>query len=179
MTGTEDFRSVTPLHTRSKPKWRHSMGWYITCAPVEFTTTGAASFTDVIANAHASIRGTLGNSKYPASKMIQMLGDDFTPTRRDMFSMVSYIDYRRMAGAERHAQSKPVTLGQTLQADDSHVWASRVHDGLHVAIRYPVTPIAPELVQRYTDRIREVLGRVAVAGDYPILTGAAVETPAA
>jgi hypothetical protein len=174
MTGKEDFLSVTPLHTRFKPKWRSSVGWYITCAPLEFTTTGATGFADVLAASHASMRGTLCNSKVPASKVIQLLGDEFTPTRRDMFSMVSYIDYRKMAGAERYAESKPVTLGQTLQADDSHVWASRVHDGLHVAIRYPVTPIAPELVQEYTDRISAVLRRVAMTGEYPILTQSTV-----
>jgi hypothetical protein len=172
MTGTEDFRSVTPLHTRFKPKWRASMGWFITCAPLEFTTTGAANFTGVLGNAGASLRSTLSNSKYPASKVIGLLGDEFTPTRRDMFSMVSFIDYRKMAGAERQAVSHPVTLGQTLQADDSHVWTSRVADGVHVAIRYPVTPQGPAMIQEYTGRIREVLGRVAVAGDYPILAEA-------
>jgi hypothetical protein len=178
MTGTEDFRSVTPLHTRFKPKWRAAMGWFITCAPLEFTTSGANGFTDVLGRAGASLRGTLGNSKYPASKVIALLGDEFRPTRRDMFSMVSYIDYRKMAGAERQARSNPVTLGQTLQADDSHVWTSRVHDGVHVAIRYPVTPQGPAMIQEYTDRIRAVLCRVAVAGDYPIPTDAMVPSHA-
>jgi hypothetical protein len=95
-----------------------------------------------------------------------------------MFSMVSYIDYRKMAGAERQAESTPVTLGQTLQADDSHVWASRVADGVHVAIRYPVTPQGPALVREYTDRISAVLRRVAVTGEYPILEQASAQTAA-
>jgi hypothetical protein len=170
MTGGEDFRTVTPLHTRFKPEWRHSMGWYITCAPLEFTTADADSFTDVLANAQTALRGTLGNAKFAASKVVSLLGDAFTPTRRDMFSMVSYIDYRKMPGAERHADSKPLTLGETLQADDAHVWASRLQDGLYLTIRYPVTPIAPELLAQYAGRIREMLGRVVVAGDYPVLS---------
>ncbi|HEY0487419.1 MAG TPA: condensation domain-containing protein [Mycobacteriales bacterium] len=174
MTGTEDFRTVTPLHTRSKPKWRNAMGWFITCAPLEFTTTGACGFTGVLANAGSALRATLPNAKYPASKVVALLGDEFRPTRRDMFSMVSYIDYRKMAGAARQAESKPVTLGQTLQADDSHVWASRVADGVHIAIRYPVTPQGPALIDQYTDRIRGVLRRVAMTGEYPILTGTTV-----
>jgi hypothetical protein len=168
LTGVEEFRTVTPLHTRFKPEWRHSMGWYITCAPLAFTITDAETFTDVLANAHTSLRGTLGNAKFPASKVVSLLGDDFTPTRRDMFSMVSYIDYRKVPGAERHADSKPLTLGETLQADDAHVWTSRLADGLYLTIRYPVTPIAPELLQQYADRISEVLRRVTVAGDFPI-----------
>jgi hypothetical protein len=170
-TGAEEFRTVTPLHTRFKPEWRHSMGWYITCAPLAFTTADADTFTDVLTNAHTSLRGTLGNAKFPASKVVSLLGDAFTPTRRDMFSMVSYIDYRKVPGAERHVYSKPLTLGETLQADDAHVWVSRLPDGLYVAIRYPITPVAPELLRRYADRTREVLRRVTVEGDFPLGTG--------
>jgi hypothetical protein len=166
MTGQEDFRTVTPLHTRFKPAWRHSMGWYITCAPLEFSTSDAKSFTDVLANAHTGLRSTLGNAKFPASKVVSLLGDDFTPTRRDMFSMVSYIDYRKVPGAERHVDSKPLTLGETLQADDAHVWASRLPDGLYLTIRYPITPIAPELLGEYNHRVSQVLRRVTEAGDY-------------
>ncbi|MCW2567273.1 MAG: hypothetical protein JWN54_1370 [Mycobacterium sp.] len=172
MTGKEDFLSVTPLHTRFKPEWRSSMGWYITCAPLEFSTSDAKGFTDVLAAANTALRGTLGNAKFPASKVVSLLGDDFRPTRRDMFSMVSYIDYRKMPGGEHHAELQPVTLGQTLQADDAHVWASRVAEGLHVAIRYPVTEVSPALIDQYVMRLREVVGRVAVAGDYPIPSAA-------
>jgi hypothetical protein len=168
MTGAEEFRTVTPLHTRFKPEWRHSMGWYITCAPLDFTTAAAESFTDVLANAHTSLRGTLGNAKFAASQVVSLLGDDFRPTRRDMFSMVSFIDYRKMPGAQRHADSKPLTLGETLQADDAHVWGSRLDDGLYLTIRYPVTTTAPALLDDYTGRISDVLGRVVVAGDYPV-----------
>jgi hypothetical protein len=142
------------------------MGWYITCAPLEFSTSDAKSFTDILASAHTGLRGTLGNAKFPASKVVSLLGDAFTPTRRDMFSMVSYIDYRKMPGAERHGDSKPLTLGETLQADDAHVWASRLPDGLYLTIRYPITPIAPELLGEYNDRISQVLRRVTEAGDY-------------
>jgi hypothetical protein len=178
MTGKEDFLSVTPLHTRYKPEWRSSMGWYITCAPLEFSTSDAKGFTDVLAAANSALRGTLGNARFPASKVVSLLGDDFRPTKRDMFSMVSYIDYRKMPGGQHHTELQPVTLGQTLQADDAHVWASRVAEGLHVAIRYPVTDVSPALIDEYVERLREVLGRVAVAGDYPILSGAMQSTDA-
>jgi hypothetical protein len=175
MTGQEDFLSVTPLHTRFKPEWRSSMGWFITCAPLEFSTTDAKGFTDVLAAANSALRRTLSNSKFPASKIVSLLGDAFQPTRRDMFSMISYIDYRKMPGGDRHAELQPVTIGQTLQADDAHVWASRVAEGLHVAIRFPITDSSPAVVDEYIARIREVLGRVAVAGNYPLAPVAMVD----
>jgi hypothetical protein len=173
LTGKQDFLTVTPLHTRFTPEWAASMGWFITCAPLEFSTSEAQGFTDVLASAKSALRGTMRNAQFPAAKMVSLLGAAFQPTRRDMFSMVSYIDYRRMPGVQHHAALQPLTLGQTLQADDAHVWTSRLAEGLHVALRYPVTDTSPAVVGEYVDRIREVLGRVAVAGDYPILATSA------
>jgi hypothetical protein len=43
-----------------------------------------------------------------------------------------------------------------------------MHDGLHVGIRHPDTPIAAEILDEYAATIEAVLGRVGVAGDYPM-----------
>jgi hypothetical protein len=168
MTGQEHFRTITPLHTRHKARWRAAMGWFITCAPLDLTLEGATSFADVLPRAQASVRQALRLSRYPAARMIELLGDDFRVTRRDLFSMVSYTDYRKMPGADRYGESRPKTIGEVSVADDSHVWVSRLHDGLHIAIRHPHTPIAVEVLDEYAAHIRGVMGRVAVAGDYPL-----------
>lgn len=162
MTGQQHFRTIIPLHTRHQPSWQTAMGWFITCAPLDFSLEGATSFVDVLTRAQSSLRAALRLSRYPAARMIQMLGDDFQVTRRDLFSMVSYTDYRKMPGADRHARSTPRTIGQVSVADDTHVWASRLHDGVHLAIRHPDTPVADELLEEYVGRIREVLGHVVL-----------------
>jgi mycolipenoyl-CoA---2-(long-chain-fatty acyl)-trehalose mycolipenoyltransferase / long-chain-acyl-CoA---trehalose acyltransferase len=166
MTGQEDFRSITPLHTRYRSRWRAAMGWFITCAPLEFSLTGVRGFAELIPRAQVGVRNALAMAHYPAARVLELLGDDFRITRRDLFSMVSYTDYRKMPGADRYTDWNPTTIGQVTQADDSHVWTSRLHDGLHIAIRHPHTPLAAEVLDEYTDLVAEVLGRVAVAGDY-------------
>jgi len=171
LTGQQDFRTITPLHTRHEESWLTAMGWFITCAPVAFSLAGADGFAEVLPRAQAAVRTALGMSKYPAVRMIELLGDDFQVTRRDLFSMVSYTDYRRLPGAERHRQSQPVTIGQVTEADDSHVWISRQHDGLHIAIRHPDTPVARDVLDRYTAGIRAVLAGVT-AGHGPALATA-------
>ncbi|MGO4601965.1 condensation domain-containing protein [Terrabacter sp. 2YAF2] len=168
MTGQQQFRTIIPLHTRHQKSWRTAMGWFITCAPVDFSIEDARGFADVLPRAQASVRAALRLSRYPAARMIQLLGDDFRVTRRDLFSMVSYTDYRKMPGADRYAESTPRTIGQVSVADDSHVWASRLDDGLHLAIRHPDTPVATDVLDHYVSHIAEVLGRVAVAGEYPM-----------
>jgi hypothetical protein len=168
MTGQEQFRTITPLQTRSKARWREAMGWFITCAPLDFTLEGARSFSDVLPRAQASVGNAMRLSRYPAARMIELLGDDFRVTRRDLFSMVSYTDYRKMPGADRYASSNPKTIGEVSVADDSHVWVSRLQDGVHIAIRHPQTPIAGEVLDEYIAHIQGVMGRVTVAGDYPL-----------
>jgi hypothetical protein len=168
ITGQEDFRTITPVHTRYKRRWRSAMGWFVTCAPLEISMAGASTFAEVLPRAQATVRNALRLSHYPAGRVIELLGEDFRVTRRDLFSMVSYTDYRTMPGADRYADYNPVTMGEVSVADDTHVWASRMHDGLHVGIRHPDTPIAAEILDEYAATIEAVLGRVGVAGDYPM-----------
>jgi hypothetical protein len=168
ITGEQDFRTITPLHTRHKARWRTAMGWFITCAPLDFSLAGAGSFADVLPRAHASARGAMRLSRFPAARVIELLGSDFTVTRRDVFSMVSYTDYRQMPGADRYAEWNPITIGEVNVADDTHVWASRNHEGLHLGIRHPDTPVAGEVLDEYTATISAVLKRVAATGDYPL-----------
>jgi hypothetical protein len=168
ITGQEDFRTITPLHTRYKRRWRSAMGWFITCAPLDFSIAGTASFAEVLPRANAAVRSALRLSHYPAARVIELLGDDFRVTRRDLFSMVSYTDYRTMPGADRYPDWNPTTIGEISVADDTHVWVSRLQDGLHIAVRHPDTPVATEILDEYTATIELVLSRVAATGDYPV-----------
>ena len=168
ITGQDDFRTITPLHTRYKRRWRSAMGWFVTCAPLEVSTVSAKTFADVLPRAQATVRNALRLSHCPAARVMELLGDDFRITRRDLFSMVSYTDYRTMPGADEYADYNPVTMGQVSVADDTHVWVSRTHDGLHVGIRHPDTPTAAGILEEYAVTIETVLARVALTGDYPV-----------
>jgi hypothetical protein len=144
------------------------MGWFVTCAPLEVSTVSAKTFADVLPRAQATVRNALRLSHCPAARVMELLGDDFRITRRDLFSMVSYTDYRTMPGADEYADYNPVTMGQVSVADDTHVWVSRTHDGLHVGIRHPDTPTAAGILEEYAATIETVLARVALTGDYPV-----------
>lgn len=168
MTGNEEFRTVTPLHTRSRPQWRPAMGWFITCAPLSFSLEGVQSFAEALERAQLSVQGAVRLAHHPALRMIELLGNEFRITRRDLFSMVSFTDYRKMPGADRHAESNPVTIGRVTEADDSHVWLSRQHDGLHISIRHPDAPVAADVLDEYTRLIRDAATRVLLGSD-PLL----------
>lgn len=169
IAGQQDFRTVMPLHTRHRQQWRTAMGWFITCAPLEFSLAGTDTFVDVLPRAHAGVRGAVRLSSCPAARAIELLGSEFTVTRRDVFSMVSYTDYRKLPGAEHHADWNPVTIGEVNVADDTHVWASRSHAGLHLGIRHPDTPVAGAVLDQYTATVSAVVRRVAATGDHPVM----------
>ncbi len=164
LTGAQEFRTIMPLHTRHEDRWRSAMGWFITCAPVEFPVE-AGSFADTLIGAHAAVRSALRLSDYPAVRMVELLGDDFKVTRRDLFSMVSYTDYRKMPGADRYGEWNPRTIGQVAQADDTHVWVSRLPNGVHMTIRHPDTSVAEEVLSEYVACITEVLRQVQRSED--------------
>ena len=48
------------------------------------------------------------------------------------------------------------------------MWASRNHEGLHLGIRHPDTPVAGEVLDEYTAAISAVLRQVAATGDHPL-----------
>jgi hypothetical protein len=165
MTGQREFRTVTPLHTRNKPTWRAAMGWFITCAPLDFSLEGASDFADVLCRAQLSVLAAVRLAAYPAARIIELLGDDFRVTRRDLSSMVSYTDYRKLPGGDRHSEWKPITIGRVTEADDSHVWLSRQHDGLHISIRHPDTAVACDVLDEYVRLIRDTAVQVTLGLD--------------
>jgi hypothetical protein len=168
MTGEEVFRTITPAQTRRRPAWRHAMGWFVTCTPVEFSLEGANSFADVLREAQLSTQRALRLASYPALRMVELLGDDFHVNRRDFFSMVSFTDYRTMPGGDRHSEWNARTMGRVTEADDSHVWISRQHDGVHISIRHPVTPTAGGVLDDYAHCIQDILVHVLGGGVQPM-----------
>jgi hypothetical protein len=88
--------------------------------------------------------------------------------------MVSFTDYRKLPGGDRHADWNPTTIGRVTEADDTHVWVSRQYDGVHLSIRHPDTPRAAEILDEYSERIRDVIALASLG-----MTHTPVKTPAA
>ncbi|MEA2136779.1 MAG: mycolipenoyl-CoA---2-(long-chain-fatty acyl)-trehalose mycolipenoyltransferase [Solirubrobacteraceae bacterium] len=167
ITGEKDFRTVIPVHTRHEPQWQHAMGWFITCHPVDFSLAGDDNFVQVMERAQQSIRSAIRLARIPVLRILELLGDDFHVTRKDLFSMVSFTDYRKLPGGDQHAEWNAKTIGRVTEADDTHVWVSRQYDGVHLSVRHPDTPYAAEILDEYSRLIREVMTRVAHDGTYP------------
>jgi hypothetical protein len=100
--GNDRYRTVIPLHTRTEARWQWSLGWYINVAPIDFPVRGAVTFTEVLHGAEASFRQARAVGSAPLPEIAALLGYDVDPTRRDRFSMTSYIDARIFPGSDQY-----------------------------------------------------------------------------
>jgi hypothetical protein len=63
-------------------------------------------------------------------------------------------------------------MGRVTEADDSHVWISRQHDGLHMSIRHPDTPTAAVVLEEYAQLIGTLLAHEARGASCPLASDA-------
>ncbi|MFC7329855.1 condensation domain-containing protein [Marinactinospora rubrisoli] len=155
---TDGFRLVTPLHTRTDPRWRTAVGWFIQAAPIAFDVDAAGGFPQVLTAAHRAFREALATAEVPLPAALAAVGG-IRRTRNDVF-MLSYIDYRRFPGAERYPGIDPWHISNETIADDAQFWVSRTADGLFLRVRGPDTPIARANLSAYLAAWTDVLTSV-------------------
>ncbi|MFK0294381.1 condensation domain-containing protein [Streptomyces sp. NPDC090442] len=169
ITGEPVYRTVMPLHTRSRSEWLHSMGWYIGIGPVEIETPTAHSFRDVVPLAHQSARTALRLSRVPIVRIAELLGIEEELERRmpEVFPFVSYTDTRVIPGAQRWPEwnARPVVRMKT-RGNRVNTWVHRTHEGVWMTVRYPGTETADVGIAGYADHVRDVFRSVARTSDY-------------
>lgn len=169
ITGDPVYRTVMPWHTRSRPEWLHSMGWYVGIGPVEIDLSAAESFRDVVPAAHRSAATALHLSRMPIVRIAELLGIEGELERRmpEVFPFVSFIDMRVIPGTQRWSEwnARPLVRMKT-RGNRVNTWVHRTHEGAWVTARYPGTQTADAGVACYADRVRDVLQSVAKTGDY-------------
>lgn len=150
-----------PLHTRVKSQWSDSVGWYVGGAPIEIPVAQAPDFDSALTMVRAALRENRPLSRMPIARVLGLLGSDFRPTSPDLYSIVSLVDTRGIPGSERWQGMRARGLLRVSYGDQVCVWMNRLHEGLHLASRYPDTDIAYSNMRWYIERLREFIVSVA------------------
>ncbi|SFB36803.1 Condensation domain-containing protein [Amycolatopsis marina] len=152
-----DIRLVTPMHTRTDPRWAHTIGWLTTVAPLTLCAR-EDRFAMALRSAVAEFRAAreAGADRMPV--VLPALGDRFRRTRDDVF-MVSYTDYRGLRGSEQHAPRRAQHISNVTVADDAQFWVSRTHEGLFLRARYPDTPEAHQNVAAFIESFTAIISQ--------------------
>ncbi|QNG18810.1 condensation protein [Rhodococcus triatomae] len=151
-----------PLHTRRDPRWENAVGWLTTSAPLTVPIT-EGDFATTLVDTHAAFRSALTLGGLSMGQIHAGVGERYRRTRTDLF-MASYIDYRRLAGSERHGELNAHHISNVTVCDDAQFWVSRTGGGLSLRSRFPNTATGHTTIGRFVARLSAVLGAVAQQG---------------
>ncbi|MEU4150341.1 condensation domain-containing protein [Streptomyces sp. NPDC026659] len=155
--GLPVYRTVVPFHTRVKSRWTGSVGWYVGGAPIEVPVSHTPDLTATLRTVRAELQSNRALSRMPLARVLRLLGADFRPTSPDLYSIVSYVDTRGIAGADRWSDQNAHALLRVSYGDQVCVWVSRLHDGLWLASRHPDTDVATKNMRLYVERLRDLM----------------------
>lgn len=151
-TGQTGFASLVSLHTRDAARWSRSMGWFVGLAPLEFPAPPGATFAALMGAAAAGVRQAKPVAAVPLGRVEELLGRPLRPR-----FVVSYMDLRRVPGADRWPGWKAATLrSRGARGDEVHVWITHSREGLRVAARYPEGSAVPACLERMRLRLRRL-----------------------
>lgn len=152
-----------PLHTRREARYEHAIGWFTTNAPMSIEVF--ETFADTLASAQSSFRDALELGTVPIPRVLEAVGDTLTRGRDDVF-MISYVDYRRLPGADATGRNAH-HISNVTTADDAQFWVSRTGDGLALRSRFPDTTQAHIVIERF---VRALVSVVRAAASDPVDT---------
>jgi hypothetical protein len=161
--GEPVYRTIVPFHTRTEARWEHSLGWYIGLAPVEIAAAQAHDFAELVGMAQADAQAAKAVAQVPFGKVCTLLDTAVRP-----LSVFSYMDGRRLPGAERWGEWRARAFGKVSVGDEVYLWVNRTVDGLYMTCRYPSTDVAHANIAGYIEKTREILTAVARQGSYAI-----------
>lgn len=134
---------VVPVQTRSRHESRR-VGWFTTSIPV--VLGDSAPGLSPVAAAQAALRAGLTTAGVPLDQLLASLPTPLQRGRHDVF-MVSYLDYRRVAGWDVIAPLDPLHISRSTDCDDVQIWITRSDDGLWVRVRLPGTAAIEDTVR--------------------------------
>ncbi|MEX5293906.1 condensation domain-containing protein [Kocuria sp. CPCC 205268] len=136
------LRAVLPVHSRTEPRWRDAVGWFITNSVLECSDPAPES-------CRAAVRETLELGSHALEPILRPHGG--MPVPPGMF-MLSYLDYRRLPAApapEQRAQH----ISAAAPTTGVQVWFVVGEGGLHLRARYPGTGQAHRSVGAWLDAV--------------------------
>ncbi|MFD6463856.1 hypothetical protein ACFWFG_38380, partial [Streptomyces roseolus] len=162
------YFGLTPVNTRSTAGETSSVGWYTSLIPVAFEVGPADSFATIVARAQEAYDRGKELADVSPHRALELappeLGIRTAPgwTAR----MLSYVDVRKIAGAEMFDQIKGGMYASRGRSSQVYIWINRFPDITQLSLLFPDTPAAHAAIDRYIAATRTVFAAVAGAGDY-------------
>lgn len=172
LTGRPSYLVLNTIATRSDARYAMAQGWFINLVPIAFRVPGGASFDDLVGKAQKSMRRSKAATDVPARAIVDYaakfggvkVGATAVPP------MVSYLDMRRLPGAELPGVDDAHALGGPGTTGDVSVWINRRTDRTYALMSYPDNPVAAASIDSYFRAITELIRAVAAGESVGIET---------
>lgn len=152
----DEFSTLIPVGTRSRPEWAEAVGWFVSNGPV--TIPGDLPLERCVLRAQQQVEA--------AQRLAAMrLGDviaSYTPgfAHSGDVGMVSYVDYRRVPGHELHDSLRMTQASPDAPTTDVQLWWVRDDSGLALRCRLPDTAVSRSIVGNWLDGVESALRRL-------------------
>lgn len=176
LTGRSSYFVLNTVATRSEPQYAMAQGWFINLVPVAFRVPRRAGFDDLVGRAQKSMNRSKAATDVPARAIVDYaakfggvkVGATAVPP------MVSYLDMRRLPGAELPGVDDAHALGGPGTTGDVSMWLNRRTDRTYALMSYPDNATAAASIDRYFRAITELIRAVAAGERVDIETARVV-----
>jgi GNAT superfamily N-acetyltransferase len=139
----EPLRAVFPVHSRYHQEWHSSVGWFITNAVIESTSTDPQACA-------AAVREAISLGSWPLADVLAPWGG--WPSAPGMFA-VSWLDLRRLPVRIDSVGLDAQYVSAAIRTSGVMVWFILDERGLRLRCRYPDTDQARASVGRWLDQL--------------------------
>lgn len=154
---SEEFTTLLPVGTRSRPEWRETVGWFVSNGPV--VVPGTLPLEESIGIAQRQVGRAQHLAAMRLGDVIASYPEGFAHTGD--VGMVSYVDYRRTPGHETHERQRMTQVSPDAPTSDVQLWWVRDESGLALRCRLPDTAAARDVVGGWLDLIERTLRALA------------------
>ncbi|MFI1920046.1 condensation domain-containing protein [Nocardia sp. NPDC020380] len=170
LAGRERYFGLTPANTRFLPGEMNSVGWYTNLIPVEIRVRPEDSFIALVAAAQESAERAKDLTDVSLHRVLELVepGDGIAARPGFAAPMVSYVDVRKMAGADMFDAIKGGLFGSNGCSGEVFLWINRFNDVTTMSLLFPDTPKAHAAIERYVRTLVAVITAVASEGDYAL-----------
>ncbi|MFE3795440.1 condensation domain-containing protein [Nocardia tengchongensis] len=175
LSGHTHYLGFSPANTRVLPGESASVGWYTNLIPVALTVHAEDSFTTLVTVAHEATERAKDLAAVSVHRVLELVTPELGIRTEPGWAapMVSYVDVRKMAGADMFDAIKGGMYGSRASAGEVYLWVNRFHDVTTLSLLFPDTAQAHASVERYVKTLLGIVTAVAADGDYAVRAPAA------
>ncbi len=142
--GPAVYQGLLPVSERGRGHLENAMGWFVNTMPIEFPVREGRPFEELLGEARTAFHELLRHIDVPFVRAWQLLAPEYAglPCWPYPVNFFSYIDSRRVPGAEHHGRWRPTQHVWASRCNGISFWFHRDADGLHVNSIYADTPRA-------------------------------------